>query len=122
MGQVLGCSAHTTEVVGRALQRSEEIIRVLAKRYSISPTTVQKWRKRETTVDMPIGPAELRSTTLSLEQEAMIVAFRRHTLLPLDDRLYAIRPSITRLTRSFLPVSEARRQMSRQAPRSRDTS
>jgi len=32
----------------------------------------------------------------------MVVAFRRHTLLPLDDRLYALQPSIPHLTRSAL--------------------
>ncbi len=32
----------------------------------------------------------------------MIVAFRRHTLLPLDDCLYAMQPSIPHLTRSSL--------------------
>ena len=63
---------------------------------------MQKWRKRETTADMPMGPTEPHSTTLSLEQEAMIVAFRRHTLLPLDDCLYALQPSIPGLTRSSL--------------------
>src|SRR4028119_2001539 len=71
---------------------SEESVRALARRYGISPTTVQKWRKRETTADMPMGPAEPKSTVLSLEQEAMIVAFRRHTLLALDDCLYALQP------------------------------
>jgi hypothetical protein len=51
---------------------------------------------------MPMGPAEPHSTVLTLEQEAMIVAFRRHTLLPLDDCLYALEPSIPGLTRSSL--------------------
>ncbi len=32
----------------------------------------------------------------------MVVAFRRHTLLPLDDCLYALQPSIAHLTRSTL--------------------
>jgi transposase InsO family protein len=32
----------------------------------------------------------------------MIVAFRRHTLLPLDDCLYALQPSTPHLTRSSL--------------------
>ena len=32
----------------------------------------------------------------------MIVAFRRHTLLPLDDCLYALQPSMPHLTRSSL--------------------
>lgn len=102
MRQVLHGSARTTAAVRRALQRSEESVRALAKRYGISPTTVQKWRKRETTADKPMGPAEPHSTILSLEQEAMIVAFRRHTLLPLDDCLYALQPSIPGLTRSSL--------------------
>jgi hypothetical protein len=49
-----------------------------------------------------MGPSEPHSTTLSLEQEAIIVAFRRHTLLPLDDCLYALQPSIPWLTRLSL--------------------
>jgi hypothetical protein len=32
----------------------------------------------------------------------MVAAFRRHTLLPLDDCLYALQPSIPHLTRSAL--------------------
>jgi transposase-like protein len=46
MGQVLhGCTT-TTEAVRRALQRNEASVRALAERYGISPTTVQKWRRR----------------------------------------------------------------------------
>nr|WP_247767825.1 IS481 family transposase [Bradyrhizobium sp. 172] len=37
-----------------------------------------------------------------IEEEAIIVAFRRHTLLPLDDCLYALQPTIPHLTRSSL--------------------
>jgi len=39
---------------------------------------------------------------LSIEEEAVIVAFRRHTLLPLDDCLYAFQPTIPHRTRSSL--------------------
>jgi transposase InsO family protein len=39
---------------------------------------------------------------LSVEDEAVIVAFRRHTLLPLDDCLYALQATIPQLTRSSL--------------------
>ena len=46
MGQVLHGSARTTEAVRRAMQLRQESVRALAKRYGISPTTVQKWRKR----------------------------------------------------------------------------
>jgi transposase InsO family protein len=102
MGQVLHGSATTTEAVRRAIQRSQESVRVLARRHGISPTTVQKWRKRQTTADLAMGPKEARSTTLTPEQEAVVVAFRRHTLLPLDDCLYALQPTIPALTRSSL--------------------
>ena len=102
MGQVLHGSATTTEAVRRAIQRSEESVRALSRRYSVSPTTVQKWRKRETVTDQPMGPTEPHSSVLSIEQEAVIVAFRRHSLLPLDDCLYSLQPAIQHLTRSSL--------------------
>jgi transposase len=102
MGQVLHGSATTTETVRRAIQARQESVRAAAKRYGISPTTVQKWRSRQTSTDAPMGPKEPRSSVLSLEDEAVIVAFRRHTLLPLDDCLYALQPSLPHLTRSSL--------------------
>jgi transposase InsO family protein len=49
-----------------------------------------------------MGPKELRSTRLSKEEEAIIVAFRKHMLPPLDDCLYALQATIPRLTRSAL--------------------
>ena len=33
---------------------------------------------------LPTGPKDAKSTVLKVEEEAMIVAFRRHTLLPLE--------------------------------------
>ena len=102
MGQVLHGSARTTEAVRRAIQLRQESVRALAKRFGVSPTTVQKWRKRATTADAKMGPKEARSTVLTPGEEAVIVAFRRHTLLPLDDCLYALQPTIPHLTRSSL--------------------
>lgn len=49
-----------------------------------------------------MGPKELHSTVLSKEEEALIVAFRKHTLLPLDDCLYALQATLPHLTRSSL--------------------
>lgn len=43
-----------------------------------------------------MGPKEPHSTVLALE-EAIIVAFRRHTHLPLDDCPYALQPTIPHL-------------------------
>jgi len=102
MGQVLHGSARTTEATRRAIQNSQESLRFLAVRYGINPKTVAKWRKRETVGDLPMGPKEVKSSVLTKEQEALIVAFRKHTLLPLDDCLYALQESIPCLTRSSL--------------------
>jgi hypothetical protein len=39
---------------------------------------------------------------LMVGEEAVAVAFRKHTLLPLDDCLYALQATIPHLTRSSL--------------------
>jgi transposase InsO family protein len=102
MGQVLHGCARTTAAVRRAIQSSQESLLILAQRYGINPKTVHKWRRRPSVEDAPMGPTERRSTTLSREQEAIVVAFRKHTLLPLDDCLYALQATIPQLTRSAL--------------------
>ena len=102
MGQVHHGSATTTAAVRRAIQRSEASLRTLAARYGVNPKTVAKWRKRTSTADRLTGPSQPKSTVLSVEDEAVVVAFRRHTLLPLDDCLYALQPTIPHLTRSAL--------------------
>lgn len=113
MGQVLHGSATTTAAVRRAIQDSQESVRALARRHGISPTTVQKWKKRSFTKDAPLGPKEVRSTVLTLEEEAACVAFRKHTLLPLDDCLYALQASIPHLSRSSLHRLFQRHDISR---------
>src|SRR5271168_4894353 len=102
MGQVLHGSATTTEAIRRAIQRSQESLRTLAKRHGINPKTVAKWKKRRSVADLPTGPRQPTSTVLSIGEEAIILAFRRHTLLPLDDCLYALQATIPHLTRSSL--------------------
>jgi transposase InsO family protein len=59
-------------------------------------------RKRATVEDLKTGPKAPHSTTLTEAEEAAVVAFRRHTLLPPDDCLYALQPSIAHLSRSAL--------------------
>src|SRR4051812_38400951 len=102
MGQILHRSATTTEAIRRAIQHSQESLRTLSQRHGVNPKTVAKWRKRCSVADLPTGPKTPRSTILSLEEEAIIVAFRKHTLLPLDDCLYALQGTIPKLTRSSL--------------------
>ena len=102
MGQILHGSATTTEAVRRAIQHSQESLRALAGRYGINQKTVAKWKKRTSVADVPTGPKEPKSTVLTIEEEAVVVAFRKHTLLPLDDCLYSLQATIPHLTRSSL--------------------
>jgi transposase InsO family protein len=113
MVQVLHGRATTTAAVRRAIQHSQESLRVLAGRYGINPKTVAKWKKRESVSDLPTGPKDAKSTVLSVEEEAIIVAFRKHSLLPLDDCLYALQATIPRLTRSSLHRCLQRHDISR---------
>ncbi len=112
MGQVLHGSATTTEAIRRAIH-SQESLRALAERYGVNQKTVAKWKNRDSVADLPTGPKEPTSPALSIEQEAIIVAFRRQTLLPLDDCLYSLQATIPHLTRSSLHRCLQRRGISR---------
>src|SRR5262245_12140368 len=113
MGQILHGSAKTTHAIRAAIQRSKATIAQLAEKYDLNPKTVMKWRHRQFVEDMPMGPKNARSTILSAEEEALCVAFRKHTLLPLDDCLYALQASIPHLTRSSLHRLFQRHDISR---------
>jgi transposase InsO family protein len=113
MGQILHGSAKTTHAVRAAIQRSKASAKELAQRYDLNPKTVAKWRKRAFVEDAPMGPKAPRSSVLSPEEEAIAVAFRRHTLLPLDDCLYALQATIPHLTRSSLHRLFQRHDISR---------
>jgi hypothetical protein len=102
MGHILHSCATTTAALRRTIQYSQESLSKMASRYNINVKTVAKWRRRTTVKDAPMGPRQPHSTVLTIEQEAMIIAFRRQTLLPLDDCLYALQLSIPHLTRSAL--------------------
>ena len=102
MVQILHACAKTTEAIRISIKNSQESLRSLAKKYSINPKTVAKWKKRGVVSDMPMGPKNPRSTIVSVEEEAACITFRKHTLLPLDDCLYALQSIIPTLTRSSL--------------------
>ncbi len=102
MGQILHGSATTTHAVRAALQRSKATIAELSAQYGVNPKTVMKWRNRSSVEDLPMGPKDVRSTVLSTAEEALCIAFRKHTLLPLDDCLYALQATVPHLTRSSL--------------------
>ena len=113
MGQVLHGSARTTAAVRGTIQHSQESLSKLAERFDLNPKTVAKWKKRKGVQDDPMGPKRPRSTILTVEEEGTVVAFRKHTLLPLDDLLYALQASIPHLTRSSLHRCLVRHGISR---------
>jgi len=113
MGQILHGSATTTHAVRALIQRSAASDAALSRELGINIKTVAKWRKRESVEDAAMGPKEARSTVLSVEEEAICVTFRRHTLLPLDDCLYALQATIPHLTRSSLHRLFQRHDISR---------
>ena len=113
MAVVLHGSARTTPRVRAELQASKETTSVLARRYGLSRATVNKWRSRSETCDAPMGPQDPRSTVLTPVEEAMIVAFRQRTLLPLDDVMGCLRDQIPKLTRSSLHRCLVRHGISR---------
>jgi transposase InsO family protein len=106
-------SARTTPRVRAELQAAQGSTRALAARYGLNPKTVAKWRKRPTIADQPMGPRRPRSTVLSEVEEAIIVEFRRRTLLPLDDVLGCLRDAIPKLSRSALHRCLVRHGISR---------
>ena len=79
----------------------------------MNPKTIAKGKNRTSVADQRTGPKDPRSTGLSTEQEAIIVALRRHTLLPLDDCRYALQPTLPHLTRSSLHRCLQRHGLSR---------
>ena len=110
MGQVLHGSARKslpprrrgTEAVRRAIHNSQESVRALAYRQGINPKTGAQWNKRTAANDLKTGPKHPTSTVLTIEEEALVVAFRRHTLLPLEECLYSLQATIPHVTRSRL--------------------
>jgi hypothetical protein len=76
MGQILHGSPTTTHAIRTAIQRSKAPLKELAAQPDLNQKTVAKWLKRTFVHDAPMGPKTVRSTVLSTEEEATVVAFR----------------------------------------------
>ncbi len=100
MGQVLHGCATTTHTVRAATQRSKARVADIAAPQGVNRKTVMTWRGRTSMQDAPMGPKAAKSTVLTPQEEAIAVAFRRHTVRPRDDCLYALQARIPHLTRS----------------------
>ncbi|MEM9431666.1 MAG: IS481 family transposase, partial [Pseudomonadota bacterium] len=72
------------------MQRSQASTAELSRELGINPKTVAKSRKRATVDDTRTGPKEPRSTALGAQDEAIVVAVRRHTPPAPDDCRHAL--------------------------------
>jgi hypothetical protein len=108
--------ATTTPSVRRAIQASEETNIVLAKRHGVNRKTIAKWKAREFISDERMGPKNPRSTLLTLEDEAIILAYRWRTRLALDDAHLRLKRLMPNLSRSTLYRCLNRRGLSRIGP------
>jgi AcrR family transcriptional regulator len=98
----IAAARRTSPELRRAIQQSQESVRTLCERHRVNPKTVRRWRSRGSVESRKTGPRGARSSVLSPGQEALIVAFREMTLLPLDDCLHALQAFIPDLTRASL--------------------
>ena len=112
MANKLHGSTTTTPAIRKIIQESKDTIAVLAERYHINPNTVIKWKHRKSVQDKKCGPPS-ESKSLTKEQEAVVVAFRKHTKLSLDDCYYSLKEIIPHLSRSSLYRSYKRHGINR---------
>ncbi|WP_246143532.1 helix-turn-helix domain-containing protein [Colwellia echini] len=86
-------NATTTPEIRAFIHESDLPTAVLARLLKISEATVRKWRKRESLVDASHVPKQLH-TTLSEEQEYVVVELRTRLLLSLDELLAVVKQFI----------------------------
>ena len=82
--------ARTTPSLRREIQQSNLPQRQLAKQYNVARTTIQKWKRRDSTEDRSHRPHRLQ-TSLTEAQEQIVVAVRKTLLLSLDDLVVVTR-------------------------------
>ena len=83
-------NATTTPAVRAQIQQSSATEGELAAQFSISRTTVQRWKRRDSVQDRSHTPHRLQ-TTLNAGQEELVVYLRKQLRLPLDDLLAVVR-------------------------------
>lgn len=113
MGSIHHANAKTTARIRKEIQESPESIAVLAKRLSLNPKTVSKWRNAGRVEDHKSGPASPRSRALSEAEERIICEFRRLTRFSLDDVYISLKDKIPALSRSNLHRCLKRHGLSR---------
>lgn len=85
--------ARTTHLIREEIRNSTLTQAELARLYNVSSLTVAKWQKRESVEDGSHRPNTMY-TTLTAEQELIVVELRKTLLLPTDDLLAVTREFI----------------------------
>jgi hypothetical protein len=93
MTQALHSQARTTHLIREEIKNSKLSQAELARRYNVTRQTIRKWQDRETPLDGSHCPKTL-NTTLTSEQELIVVELRRALLLATDDLLAVTREFI----------------------------
>ena len=105
----LHANATTTPKQRKYIQESDRSVKELAEELGVSETTVRRWRKRDHVHDRSSQPHDLQ-TTLSPEEEVIVVELRKTLLLSVDDLLCVVhefinpecsRSSLIRLLRRY---------------------
>jgi len=104
MSHRIHSNARTTPVIRQEIRDSTLSDEMLATKYNITKQTARKWKKREDTGDKSHRPHTLQ-TTLSSEQEAIVVELRKTLLLPLDD--------LVAITKEFINKNASRSGIAR---------
>lgn len=93
MTQALHSQARTTHLIREEIRNSTLPQAELARLYNVTRQTIRKWQDRESPVDGSHAPKTMY-TTLTPDQELIVVELRRTLLLPTDDLLAVTREFI----------------------------
>jgi transposase InsO family protein len=93
MTQALHSQARTTHLIREEIRTSTLPQAELARLYNVSRQTIRKWQDRDSPADGSHCPKTMY-TTLTPEQELVVVELRRTLLLPTDDLLAVTREFI----------------------------
>jgi transposase InsO family protein len=93
MTQALHSQARTTHLIREEIRTSTLSQAELARLYNVTRQTIRKWQGRDTCEDKSHCPNKMY-TTLSPEQELIVVELRKTLMLPTDDLLAVTREFI----------------------------
>ena len=85
MGQVRHRYAATKHAIIAVIQSSQATTAALSRDLGVNVKALAKWRRRVTVEDRKTGATQPTSTVPNADEDSMIVAVRRPTLLPMDD-------------------------------------